>query len=45
VGAGAIEVLVLADAVRAVDVKLGDGERAMAEMREAGARLVTLDTV
>ncbi len=39
------EVLVLADAVRAVDVKPGDGERAMAEMREAGARLVTLDTV
>jgi nicotinamidase/pyrazinamidase len=37
------EVLVLADAVRAVDVKPGDGERAIAEMREAGARFVTLD--
>jgi nicotinamidase/pyrazinamidase len=37
------EVLVLADAVRAVDVKPGDGERAIAEMREAGARFVTVD--
>ncbi len=37
------EVLVLADAVRAVNVKPGDGERAIAEMREAGARFVTLD--
>jgi len=40
-----LEVLVLVDAVRAVDVKPGDGERAMAEMREAGARSVTLDAV
>lgn len=39
------EVLVLADAIRAVDVTPGDGERAIAEMREAGARFVTLDAV
>jgi nicotinamidase/pyrazinamidase len=37
------EVLVLADAVRAVDGVSGDGDRAIAEMRQAGARLVTLD--
>ncbi len=35
----------LADAIRAVDVTPGDGERAIAEMREAGARFVTLDAV
>ncbi len=39
------EVVLLADAVRAVDVKPGDGERALAEMREAGARLVTVDAI
>ena len=33
------EVTVLEDAVRAVDVQPGDGERALAAMREAGARL------
>jgi nicotinamidase/pyrazinamidase len=33
------EVVVLADAIRAVDVKPGDGERAVAEMRTAGAVL------
>ncbi|MGH7268134.1 MAG: bifunctional nicotinamidase/pyrazinamidase [Candidatus Rokuibacteriota bacterium] len=38
------EVLVLRDAVRAVDVEPGDGDRALAEMREAGARFGTLDT-
>src|SRR5262245_21878086 len=34
---GGFEVWVLEDAVRAVDVTPGDGERALAEMREAGA--------
>jgi nicotinamidase/pyrazinamidase len=32
-------VTVLTDAIRAVDVKPGDGERALGEMAEAGARL------
>lgn len=39
------EVVVLADAVRAVELKPGDGERAVAEMTEAGARFVALDAV
>jgi Amidases related to nicotinamidase len=34
-------VLVLQDAVRAVDVHRGDGERALAEMRDGGAKLIT----
>ncbi len=34
------EVMLLRDAVRAVDVHPGDGERALAAMAEAGARLV-----
>ena len=34
------EVLVLEDGVGAVDVQPGDGDRALAEMREAGARTV-----
>jgi len=33
------EVLVLTDAVRAVDVAPGDGERAIEKMKQAGARL------
>jgi nicotinamidase/pyrazinamidase len=33
------EVVVLEDAIGAVEVKPGDGERAMAEMRSAGATL------
>ncbi len=37
------EVIVLVDAVRAVDLAPGDGDRAMTAMREAGARFVTLD--
>jgi len=37
------EVVVLEDAVRAVDVDPGDGERALDEMRRAGARLARLD--
>ena len=32
--------MVLEDGVGAVDVKPGDGERALAEMREAGASTV-----
>ncbi|MGH7322605.1 MAG: nicotinamidase [Candidatus Rokuibacteriota bacterium] len=39
------EVVVLMDAIRAVDLKPGDGERAIAEMREAGARLITLGDI
>jgi nicotinamidase/pyrazinamidase len=35
------EVTVVEDAIRAVEVEPGDGERALAEMREAGARLVS----
>lgn len=37
------EVVVLTDAVRAVDVKPGDSERALADMRAAGAAFATLD--
>ena len=37
------EVVVLEDASRAVDVKPGDGERAIAEMVAAGARLIRFD--
>ncbi len=39
------EVVVLEDAVRAVDVQPGDGARALAEMTAAGARLARLDAV
>ncbi len=35
------DVRVVTDAVRAVDVEAGDGDRALAAMRDAGARLVT----
>jgi nicotinamidase/pyrazinamidase len=38
-----LEVVVLADAIGAVDLEPGDGERAMAEMRGAGARFATLE--
>lgn len=38
-------VYVLTDAVRAVDVNPGDGERAVAEMGQLGARLITLNEV
>jgi nicotinamidase/pyrazinamidase len=37
------QVLVLQDAVRAVDVAPGDGEQALAAMRQAGAGLIRLD--
>lgn len=36
-------VTVITDGCRAVDLAPGDGDRAFAEMRSAGARLVTLD--
>ena len=36
------EVFVLADAIRAVDVRPGDGQRAEAEMTSLGARRITL---
>lgn len=39
------EVCLLSDAIRAVDVNPGDGERALATMHEHGARFVTLDRV
>jgi nicotinamidase/pyrazinamidase len=38
-------VTLLADAVRGVDQKPGDSERAIGEMREAGATLTTLATI
>lgn len=38
------EVLLLEDAIRAVNVEPDDGERALNEMREGGARSVRLDT-
>jgi len=37
------EVLLLADAIRAVDVKPGDGDRAEREMRSAGAVPIRLE--
>ena len=39
------EVVVLTDAIRAVDVRPGDGEKAIDEMRSLGAEPATLDTV
>ncbi|MDQ5846587.1 MAG: bifunctional nicotinamidase/pyrazinamidase [Acidobacteriota bacterium] len=37
------KVKALEDAMRAVDVKPGDGERAIEEMRNAGAEIITLE--
>ena len=37
--------VVLLDAIGAVDVKPGDGQRALDEMKAAGASFVTLDEV
>lgn len=37
--------VLLTDAVRGIDVRPGDVDRALEEMREAGARTATLDTV
>ncbi len=39
--AAGFEVYLLADAVRAVNVSPGDGERAVEEMKRAGARMIT----
>jgi len=39
------EVTVVADAIRAVEVEPGDGERALADMRAAGARIASSDEV
>lgn len=39
------EVLVLADAIRAVNVKADDGSRAEREMRSLGARLIDFDMI
>jgi len=39
------DVTVVEDAIRAVDVNPGDGERALADMRAAGARTATSDDV
>ncbi|HEX6122664.1 MAG TPA: nicotinamidase [Ktedonobacterales bacterium] len=41
--AAGLEVRLLTDASRAVDVQLGDGERATREMLAAGAQAMTLD--
>lgn len=38
-----LDVYVLEDAIRAVDVEPGDGDRAITEMKEAGAKFVTSD--
>jgi len=38
-----LEVVVLTDAIGAVDLEPGDGARAIGEMRDAGARMVTLN--
>ncbi len=40
-----LRVTVLLDAVRGVDVQPGDSERALAELREAGADTATLDSL
>jgi len=40
-----IDTVVVEDAIRAVDVEPGDGERALAEMRAAGANVMTSDEV
>lgn len=43
--AAGFEYVVLADAVRAVDVNPGDGERALAELAAGGALVTTTDAV
>ncbi len=39
------EVLLLADAIRAVDVKPGDGARALGEMQQLGARTIRYEDI
>ena len=39
------DTVVVEDAIRAVEVEPGDGERALAEMRAAGATVMTSDEV
>jgi nicotinamidase/pyrazinamidase len=43
--AAGLDTVVLTDAVRAVDVQAGDGERALAELEAAGVVLATSDAV
>ncbi len=43
--AAGLDVVVLADAVCAVNVKRGDGDRALAELERAGCELATTDAV
>ena len=40
-----LDTTVITDAIRAVDVNPGDGDRALEEMKEAGAKLATSDQV
>ncbi len=40
-----LQVTLLIDAVRAVEVRAGDGDRAVQEMRDAGIETATLDTL
>lgn len=40
-----LDVVLLTDAVRGIDVQPGDMARALAEMKRAGARSATLDTI
>jgi hypothetical protein len=42
---GGFEVVVLTDAIGAVELQPGDGARAIGEMREAGAKFATVDDV
>jgi nicotinamidase/pyrazinamidase len=39
------KVVVLSDAIRAVDVHAGDGQRALAQMAEWGVRIVPVQQV
>jgi len=41
----AFDVVVLEDAIRAVDLTAGDGDRAREEMRAAGARFVDVEAL
>jgi len=43
--AAGLKVIVIEDAVRAVDVRPGDGQRALKEMHESGAQLMSAEQV